>query len=422
MLLYTLTGGRVDRRNHVWMVYPSRPDFRGLSVVSFAHGVSDFYSGVVPFTIFLVLGRHHVSPAYQGAFVFLWYLTSSIVQPLFGAYTDRRGRWWFLPSAVAVTVTALSFAAATPSLATLAACIIAGGIGSAVMHPEAGKYSAMLSGARRASGISIFQVGGQIGYALGPAAIAVLFAHLGPSGSLWLFAPGALAVVALFVLMPRVDRAAAHAHAGLAVHSTSAPAQAVDHVGVSLLVAGTALRYFVTAAFMTYLPNYLVAHGTTIPQAGQIVSAFLLISSVGLLAGGSLADRFGAVRVCVIALVGAVPFLYGFFTAPSGYGIVALLLAGVLLAVQNAPGVTLVQTMLPKNLGMALGLMNGVAFGIGSGLVALLGLVVASAGPGVALQSVSAMPLLAALVYRIVAPRVAGTEQPVIAAAHRAAG
>ncbi len=72
---------------------PARFNIRGLSVVSFAHGLSDFYSGIVPFTIFLVLSRGHISPAFQGAFVFLWYLTSSIVQPFFGAFTDRHGRW-----------------------------------------------------------------------------------------------------------------------------------------------------------------------------------------------------------------------------------------------------------------------------------------------------------------------------------------
>lgn len=383
----------------------SRPNFRGLSVVSFAHGVNDFYSGIVPFTIFLVLARHHVSAAYQGAFVFLWYATSSIVQPFFGAYTDRHGRWWFLPSAVALTMTALSFATATPSLTILAICIVVGGVGSALMHPEAGKYSAMLSGARRASGISIFQVGGQVGYAIGPAVIALLFTHFGPGGSFWLFVPGALAVAALFALMPRVDRAAARAHARVVIAATNARAAGVDRWGILLLVGSTALRYFVSAAFMTYLPNFLVARGATIPQAGQIVSAFLLVSSLGLLAGGSLADRFGAVRVCVVALVGAVPFLFAFFTAPFGYGLVALLVASILLAVQNAPGVALVQTMLPKNLGMALGLMNGVAFGIGSGLVAVIGVIVAGAGAGVALESVSAIPLLAALGYRVLAPR-----------------
>ncbi len=382
----------------------SRFNLRGLSVVAFAHGVSDFYSGIVPFAIFLVLSRDHVSAGYQGALVFLWYVTSSIVQPFFGAYTDRRGRWWFLPSAIAVSAAAICIAGATTSIPVLAACIVVGGLGSAIMHPEAGKYSAMLSGERRASGISIFQIGGQLGYALGPAAIALLYARYGSNGSLLLIVPGALAVGTLFVLMPRIDRSASRAHA--AAHAKNpVVAGPVDRVGVSLLVASTALRHFVSAAFMTYLPNLLVGRGATIPEAGQIVTAFLLVSVLGLYAGGSLSDRFGAVRVSVAALVGAVPFLFGFFVVPGATGVPLLLVASVLLAVQNAPGVAIVQAMLPRNLGMALGLMNGVAFGFGSGLVALLGIVVAGAGAAVALEAVSGMPLLAALSYAAVAPR-----------------
>ncbi|GAC1300131.1 MAG: MFS transporter [Vulcanimicrobiaceae bacterium] len=385
---------------------PRAWNLRGLSVVSFAHGVSDFYSGIVPFTIFLVLSRQHVSPAYQGALVFLWYLTSSIVQPFFGAYTDRHGRWWFLPGAIALTVAAVSVAGTTSSLPLLAACIVVGGFGSALMHPEAGKYSAMLSGTRRASGISIFQVGGQIGYSLGPAAVAAIYAHFGTGGALWLFVPGAVAVAALFGVMRRVDRSAERVHARAPV-PTNAAGGRVDRIGVSLLLASTALRHFVSAAFMTFLPNLLVARGASIPEAGQIVTAFLLVSSVGLLAGGSLSDRFGAVRVSVVALVGAVPFLYAYFMTPAALGVPLLLVASTLLAVQNAPGVAIVQTMLPKNLGMALGLMNGVAFGFGSAAVALAGLVVASGGPALALEGVSAMPLFAALAYAAVAPRLA---------------
>lgn len=381
-------------------------NLRGLSVVSFGHGVSDLYSGIVPFTIFLVLSRQHVSPAYQGALVFLWYVTSSIVQPFFGAYTDRHGRWWFLPSSIALTVTAVSIAGTTTSLPLLAACIVVGGFGSALMHPEAGKYSAMLSGSKRASGISIFQVGGQIGYSLGPAAVAILFSHFGAGAAIWLFVPGAIAVAYLFAVMRRVDRSAGRLHAKAPVAAGASKAR-VDRVGVGLLLASTALRHFVSAAFMTYLPNLLVARGASIPQAGQIVTAFLLISAIGLLAGGSLSDRFGAVRVSVVALVSAVPFLFAFFALSPVVGVPTLLVASVLLAVQNAPGVAIVQAMLPRNLGMALGLMNGVAFGFGSAAVAGIGLVVANGGPALALESVSAVPLLAALAYGAVAPRLA---------------
>jgi hypothetical protein len=103
--------------------------------------------------------------------------------------------------------------------------------------------------------------------------------------------------------------------------------------------------------------------------------------------------------VSIAALVAAVPFFLGFFWLGGPLSLVALLLASALLAVQNAPGVALVQSMLPENLGTALGLMNGVAFGAGSALVAGLGIAVARAGAAPALESVSVVPVLAALAY-----------------------
>jgi FSR family fosmidomycin resistance protein-like MFS transporter len=378
-------------------------NLRGLSVISFAHGLSDFFSGLVPFAIFLAVSHAHMSAAYQGGLVFLWYVTSSIVQPLFGAYSDRSGRWWFLPAAIAVTVVAVSLAGTATSLPLLAACIIAGGLGSAVMHPEAGKYSAMLSGARKATGISIFQIGGQIGYSIGPVAIALLYARFGTAGSLLLMLPGLAGVAVLFALMRGVDRSAVHLHGRAAAQMpASGP---VDRFGVALLVFGTAMRHFASAGFMTYLPNLLVGRGMTIPVAGEIVSAFLIVSSFGLYFGGTLSDRFGPVRISMLAMCGAVPFLWGFFTLPGALAVASLLAGSVMLAVQNAPGVALVQAMLPKNLGMALGLMNGVAFGIGSALVAFAGIAVAQFGATSALEAVGTTPLLGALSYAFVALR-----------------
>lgn len=360
---------------------------------------------MVPFTIFLVIGREHLSPGYQGALVFLWYVASSIVQPLFGAYTDRSGRWWFLPAAVLLTAVCISLAGATSSLWALAGLIVAGGIGSAVMHPEAGKYAAMLSGARKAGGISLFQIGGQVGYGLGPAVLGLLYARFGTGGTLWLLAPGLLAVAALCAVMPALDREAHHAHRAQRAAEPASVAVARPGGALELLVLATGLRYFTGAAFMTYLPNLLVGRGFSIPEAGQVVTAFLLVSALGLLAGGYLSDRFGSVSVSVASLCASVPLLAGVFVLPGPFGIGALLAAGVMLAVQNAPGVALAQALLPENLGMALGLMNGVAFGAGSAFVALLGVVVARSGPATALAWASLAPLAAAAAYGAIAVR-----------------
>jgi FSR family fosmidomycin resistance protein-like MFS transporter len=85
--------------------------------------------------------------------------------------------------------------------------------------------------------------------------------------------------------------------------------------------------------------------------------------------------------------------------------IVLLMLGSALLSVQNAPGVALAQSLMPRNLGTALGLMNGVAFGIGSLGVALIGIVVTRSGPDAALILVAFAPVLAAAAYAVVGAR-----------------
>jgi FSR family fosmidomycin resistance protein-like MFS transporter len=378
----------------------------GLLAIAFGHGVNDFYSGTVPLAIFFVASNAGLSAWYQGAVGFLWYLTSSIVQPLFGAYTDRHGRWWFMPTGVLMVVLAISFASLATSLWLLSLLVVIGGLGAAIMHPEAGKYAALLSGSRRSGGISIFQIGGSLGFALGPVTIAALLAHFGRFGSLVLLAPGLLAVGYVYVVIRRAHLMAQPAHENQRKLEAAA-APAVDRLGISLVVSSTAVRFLTTAAFMTYLPNLLTARGGTIVEAGQLVTAFLLVGIVGMYLGGYLGDRLGSLTASVIALVAAVPCLLGFFLAPPAAGVGLLLLGSVFLSVQNAPGVVIVQALLPRNLGMALGLINGVAFGAGSVLVTVVGVAVTRFGPQTALLDVSVMPLVGAAAYLIVGRRLA---------------
>ncbi|HVA36254.1 MAG TPA: MFS transporter [Candidatus Dormibacteraeota bacterium] len=375
---------------------------RSIGVIAFGHGASDFYSGMVPLLIFfLVIRQQHLSPFLQGIAGFAWYLTSSIVQPLFGWYSDAHGRWWFLPVGVLLTVASVGAIGFTHDYASLLALIAVGGLGSAIMHPEAGKYAAKVGSRRHGSAISIFQIGGQVGYGIGPAVAAALLTRFGGPATALAAIPGFAAVAALFWAMPRVHERS-HDHTPTRTERGRASASHGNALDVTLLVGSTGLRYLTTAAFMTYLPNVLVGRGASLEGAGEVVTAFLLVSSLGLFAGGFLGDRFGHRAVSFASLALAVPALAGFFLLPAAPALASLLVGSVLLAVQNAPGVALTQALMPRNLGMALGLMNGVAFGVGSAMVALLGMQVARIGAEGTLRGVALIPFAAAACFGMV--------------------
>jgi FSR family fosmidomycin resistance protein-like MFS transporter len=382
--------------------------------MAFAHGASDLYSGIVPLVIFFDVTRAGLPAWCQGALAFGWYLTSSIAQPFVGAYSDRRGRWWFLPASVALTAVAISAAPAAASLPTIGlslgalfACVVVGGLGSAVMHPEAGRYSTVLGGSRRASAISIYQIGGQIGYGIGPLVAGALLAHGGTGSLIAMSVPGLLAALAVAAVMPSFARSADR----MSPRDTPRDAAdaSIDRIGVTLLIVSTALRNLVGGSFAYYLPNLLTARGLSLTVTGAIVTAYLMAGALGMYAGGATADRFGHVRVAIAGLVASVPPL---LLALSGHGalaVAALLLGSALLSVQNAPGVALAQALMPRNLGTALGLMNGVGFGLGFLGVALVGFVVTRSGPDAALVMVSFVPLLAAATYYVVHRRIAAS-------------
>ena len=78
--------------------------------------------------------------------------------------------------------------------------VVVSGLGVAAFHPEGSKFAAYASGQRRASGMSVFSVGGNIGYALGPTATTPLVLALGLTGGLLLalaaFGLGGLTLIA----------------------------------------------------------------------------------------------------------------------------------------------------------------------------------------------------------------------------------
>jgi FSR family fosmidomycin resistance protein-like MFS transporter len=372
--------------------------------MAFAHGASDMYSGILPFVIFVDVTRAGLPPWCQGALAFAWYLTSSIAQPLVGAYSDRRGRWWFLPASVALTTIGVSAVVAATSLPLLVTFVVIGGIGSAVMHPEAGRYSSLLGGSRRASAISIFQIGGQVGYGIGPLVAAAVIAHAGPSAVFGLGAPGVVAALAVALLLPSFARDADARSPRRDANADGTPHR-VDRFALGLLIASTGLRYLTGASFAFYLPNLLTERGLPLTATGAIVTAFLIAAALGLYAGGAFADRFGAARVAIVGLVASVPPLLLALAVHGPWTVVMLMLGSALISVQNAPGVALAQSLLPRNLGTALGLMNGVAFGLGSLGVALIGVVVTRSGPDAALMMTALAPLAAAVAYFVVARR-----------------
>src|SRR5262249_21603244 len=110
-----------------------------------------------------------------------------------------KGALWLLPSGVAVAGIGIALAADAPSYPLVLLLVLASGLGVAAFHPEGSKFAAYASGRRRASGMSLFSVGGHLGYALGPVIAPPLVVAFGRRGGLLLAAPCLVVALVLFV-------------------------------------------------------------------------------------------------------------------------------------------------------------------------------------------------------------------------------
>src|SRR5262249_26561065 len=135
--------------------------------LSGGHLAVDFASGSVPALIPVLASRFHLGYALSAWLLLAATISSSLVQPLFGLWSDRRGALWLIPGGTLLAAVGIGGAAVSPVYPLVVVLVFAGGLGVAAFHPEGAKLAAYASGPKRASGMSYFNIGGNTGYALG---------------------------------------------------------------------------------------------------------------------------------------------------------------------------------------------------------------------------------------------------------------
>src|SRR3954469_25089848 len=191
-------------------------DRRGMSVVSAGHMFTDVSQGAVPALLPFLKSDMHLSYAAVSALVLAATVSSSVIQPIFGRYSDRRSLPELMPLGVLCGGLGIAAVGIAPSYALVFLAIVVSGIGVAAFHPEGSRYANYLSGSRRASGMSLFSVGGNLGFALGPVMVTPLLLAFGLHGTLFMAVPAMLMALVLAHELPRLGgfRAAAGSKEG----------------------------------------------------------------------------------------------------------------------------------------------------------------------------------------------------------------
>lgn len=385
-------------------------DRRALATLSAGHAGVDFASGAIPALIPFLVAEFDLDYVAAGALMLAVTASSTLVQPLFGLWSDRRGALWLLPAGLAVAAVGTALVALSPVYAAALVCTFAAGIGIAAYHPEGAKFAAYASTARRASGMSLFNVGGNLGYALGPIIVTPLVLWLGLAGGALAAAPALVVSLALARALPglaalRPERAGVARVAGEA------------RVAAMTILAGViALRSVAWFALLTFVPLWVVSEGGTEGEGNRELSLMLAAGVAGTLALGPIADRVGLRRTLLATQAALPPLILVFLEVGGLVGTLALM--GVGFCVVGTFGITIVlsQLYLPNRTGMASGLAVGLAMGIGGVAAVLLGGLADTIDLETALVVAAAAPALGVVLCLLLpSPRPRLSTEPVVA-------
>lgn len=359
-------------------------------VLSGTHLVNDIFGNIYAPLLPLFIPRLGLSLAAAGAIAASIQIAGSVAQLVFGPLADRWRPKVLAVGGPIVAVAFLSLAGLATSPLMLAAILVVGCLGSAAFHPTAAAIVNRVGGARRGTAMSIHVTGGAIGNALAPLIFAPFAQHLGLAWTPLLALPALILLVGILRRIPDVRLAHGHGPAGFdALRPYAAP--------LTLLWSAVVIRTVVALGFSTFLPVLMTRRGMSVATAGLAVSAYLLAGSIGGLAGGPAADRFGPRRVIAWSLFLSVPLLFAALLLPGPWALVVLTAGGFFLGSTLPVNITYAHMIAPVATGTVSSLMLGVAWGVGGLAVPLVGVAGDSIGLQPALLVLAILPAAAAL-------------------------
>jgi FSR family fosmidomycin resistance protein-like MFS transporter len=366
-------------------------NLRVLLILSLGHLATDIYQSSLPAVLPFLKDKLGLSYTAAGIIVMASSVSSSVIQPVFGFLSDRKEKPLLLPLGCLCAGAGFSLIPLSSSYAVILALVLLSGLGVAAYHPEGYRTAYFFTGQRKATGMSIFAVGGNLGFALGPLVSLSIITHAGFSylPAVLIFSLVFVAVLTIFwkdLALPRAGKEATKQETEKAPRGTAG--------SLALIIAVVVMRSWTQFGLMTYIPFYFIDYLKGDPaQAGNLVSVFLLGAVIGTLGGSPLADRWGHKFYLTLSMF-LTALIFPLIFVTSGFLLfLVLALLGMVLISTFTVTIVMAQQLLPRNLGVASGLMVGFAIGTGGIGVTLLGIIADHLGVPSALKAIIVLPL-----------------------------
>ena len=365
--------------------------------LSFCHFLNDLIQSLIPALYPLLKTEFSLDFTQIGIITLAFQLTASLLQPTVGFYTDKHPKPFSLALGMGSTLIGLLLLSVAPSYAIilLAAGLI--GTGSAVFHPEASRVARMASGGKFGSAQAFFQVGGNMGQAVGPLLAAFIVLPHGQRAIAWV----SLAALIAIAFLTRIGKwYGQHIKPrNASVPSTSVPAPDLPRGRVLFLITILMLLLFsknvYSSSLTSFFTFYLIERFNLPVQAAQVqLFIFMAAIAVGTLLGGALTDRLGRRPMIWISILGTLPFTLALPYADIFWTGVLTIIIGLLMASAFPAILVFAHEVMPGRVGFVSGMFFGFAFGLGGLGAAIMGRVADLYGISFVYQLCSFLPVL----------------------------
>ena len=361
------------------------------------HFIGDFFQSFIRPLLPVMANKFELSLAQVGLITGIATFMAFLIQPLFGYLADRYKTRLILLVGSFVGAICIPMVGIAPYFWIVLLLIGLGSISSAIYHPTAAGMVSVYAGRRTGLAMSLFGLGGTLGFALGPIVCSsyVTFVGLQRLPILTIF--GVLVFVILFIMISAAD---VDGHLRSSLFGTLKESLGEVWKPVLLLWSIAFSRAFVEQALLTFIPVLTAVEGHSLVSVGGIVSLFTIGGSISALVCGHLVDRIGFKPIYFFSFALSSPSLLLFINADGRHIYPLALLAGFFLLATLFPSVALAQKVVPRGRSLVSSIIMGLGMGIAGLMMPLTGKIADTFGIRTVLNCIGFIPLAALLLIR----------------------
>lgn len=339
------------------------------------HLADDLCQGSLPAILAFMYQEGKLSSYADVAFLIMaTTIVNAIAQPLTGYLSDKKPRPYLMCLGMLIAALGVAFIGFIDNYLLLCAAVAVNGIGVATFHPSAGKLANIFAGKKVGRGMSIFSVGGNIGYAIGPLYFTAGYMLFGLKATILILIP---ALIMAFIFIRRNRKYLIYSKRTEARTRRRLNDATVkdNYFGTFLLILLVFARSAAMFSLTTFLPLYFMHELGQKEEVSTLANTIVAgAGAIATLIGGPMADRFGFTQWVRFTSVVCVPFGVLFILTHNPLlSVAALIPLALFYYAAMSPIVVIGQKMLPQHVGMATGITIGLGISFGGIIAPVLG-------------------------------------------------